>query len=166
VRVTEQRDRETDGQSYGSGGGQRAAGRRAAAGSTESKCCSCRMCVGQLCTADAAVVPLSSIYHSTKCTSEGKLSPGNQVTILFADYYDVHQLPLQPQHDEKHAAPVSHSPFPAADCTFDADLDSEACGCSEFAFFQPRPTAGSAQAGTGRERTAHGKGAAEEKKTK
>jgi hypothetical protein len=84
----------------------------------------------------------------------------------FADYCDVHQLSVQPQRDDPHAALVSHSPFPAADCTVDAELDSEACGCGEFAFFQPRPTAGSAHAGTGRRDTAHGKGAAEEKKTK
>jgi hypothetical protein len=81
-------------------------------------------------------------------------------------FMQAHQLPVQPQRDDQHAALVSHSPFPAADCTFDADLDSEACGCGEFAFFQPRPTAESAQAGTGRKRTAHGKGAAQEKKTK
>jgi hypothetical protein len=77
-----------------------------------------------------------------------------------------HQQPVLAQRDDQHAAAASHSPFPAADCTVDPELDSEACGCGEFAFFQPRPTAGSAQAGTGRERTAHGKGAAEEKKTK
>jgi hypothetical protein len=77
-----------------------------------------------------------------------------------------HQLPVQPQRDQKHAAPVSHSPFPATDCAVDAELDSEACGCGEFAFFQPRPATGSAHSGTGKRGTAHGRGAAEEKKTK